>query len=60
MQLYSHASKIIEDNEKKIKDLENDYEKLCSFYGENPKELTFELFFEIFNKFFNEIIVKTL
>ena len=57
-QFYDECLHLIEDKQKKLNDLEDIYEKLCDFYGENPKEMKFELFYEIFNKFFMEIAVK--
>jgi len=51
------ASTSITEFDKKIKDVEEIYDKLCAFYGENTKELPYEQFFEIFNKFFKEITV---
>jgi len=55
---YEKCNTKINKQNNDIKSLETKYESLANFYGENPKDCSYDQFIEIFNKFFKDVSVR--
>jgi hypothetical protein len=54
---YDEAKLEIQKVDEKIKNIEEKFKEVASFYGENPKDVTIENFFETFTKLNKDITV---